>query len=107
VPLSRGWLGRQAQETLTGGGNLAELLANAGIDASILDGLTQAEITGLLAQNGIDLSQVSETQIGDLFASFGGEQVQSLLGNFGFGEGGIVAKPSTESSDQITSPAST
>ena len=77
--------GQPVQETLAGGG-LAELLAKAGIDVSILDGLKPGEITDLLAQNGIDLSQVPESEIAGLFASADGEQVLSLLGNLGLGE---------------------
>lgn len=79
--------GNSATDVLSGG-SLVDLMANAGIDPSVLDGLTQTEIMDLLAQNGIDLSQVSETQIAEVLNSFGaGEHVQSLLGGFGFGDG--------------------
>lgn len=64
-------------------GGITELLANAGIDPALLDGLSQDEILGLLQQHGIDTSlldpnQLTELMQGNLSGSLG-EMAQSWL----------------------------
>ena len=58
-------------------------LSNAGIDPSLLDGLNQDEILGLLQQHGIDTSlldpsQLTELMQGNVSGSLG-EMAQSWL----------------------------
>jgi uncharacterized protein YidB (DUF937 family) len=64
-------------------GGIMELLSNAGIDPSLLDGLNQDEILGLLQQHGIDTSlldpsQLTELMQGNVSGSLG-EMAQSWL----------------------------
>ena len=45
---------------------ITDLLANAGIDPALLDGLSQDEVFSLLQQHGIDPSQLDVSQISEL-----------------------------------------
>ena len=57
--------GAQQQSPLQAG-NIADLLSNAGIDPSMLDGLSQEEIFSLLQQHGIDPSLLDVSQVGEI-----------------------------------------
>ena len=77
-----------AQQSPLDAGGITDLLSNAGIDPSMLDGLNQEEILGLLQQHGIDPSQLDVGQIIEVLqtASIGGnlaEIAQSWLGSRG------------------------
>lgn len=58
----------------TGPGALIDLLSNAGIDPSILAGLSESQIADVLAEHGIDVGQL------------GGDQITALLETFGLGD---------------------
>lgn len=60
------------------GGDLADALANAGLDPSVLHGLDPQQIVELLASHGIDL------------AGFAPEQVQALIDQIGGDPGGLL-----------------
>lgn len=62
-----GLLSGQTQAAQTEGGGIAELLASAGIDPALLDGLSQEEIIALLQQYGIDPGLIDPAQLGELF----------------------------------------
>ena len=57
--------GSQTQTPQEGSG-ITELLGNAGIDPTLLDGLSQDEIMNLLQQYGIDPSQLDLGQVSEL-----------------------------------------
>ena len=58
----------------SGPGALLDLLSSAGIDPSILADLSDSQIGEVLAQHGIDVSQL------------GGDQIRALFETFGLGE---------------------
>lgn len=60
------------------GGNLADALASAGLDPSVLHGLDSQQIIDLLASHGIDL------------AGFAPEQIQGLIEQIG-DPGGLLS----------------
>jgi hypothetical protein len=60
-------------------GGIQEVLQNAGLDPSLLQGLDQAQIFDLLSQYGIDPSQLGADQINELVQNFG---VSEHLTNF-------------------------
>lgn len=62
-----GLLSSQSQANPAEAGGLGDLLAQAGIDPALLDGLSQEEILGLLQQHGIDLGHLDPAQLGELF----------------------------------------
>ncbi len=75
--------GNQQHSQLDAAGT-TELLANAGIDPALLDGLSQDEIFSLLQRHGIDPSQLDLSPISELLqnANVGGnlaELAQSWL----------------------------
>lgn len=61
-----GLLTGQSQSNPAEAAGIADLLAQAGIDPALLDGLSQEEILGLLQQHGIDLGHLDPAQLGEL-----------------------------------------
>jgi hypothetical protein len=62
-----GLLSGQSQANPAQTGGITDLLAQAGIDPALLDGLSQEEIIGLLQQHGIDLGHLDPAQLSELF----------------------------------------
>jgi hypothetical protein len=54
------------------GGSITDVLSNAGVDPSLLDGVTGDELLGLLANAGIDPSALTDGQLGELTQLIGG-----------------------------------
>jgi hypothetical protein len=70
-------------------GSITDLLANAGIDPALLDGLNQEELMGLLANAGIDPAALTEGQLGELAALIpGGSGLADIAQNLTSGFGG-------------------
>lgn len=53
------------------GTSVLDALQSAGLDPSVLTGLSEAEIANLLEGIGVDPAQIAEGQIGELLASVG------------------------------------
>lgn len=77
-------LGGTAAATITQSG-LLETLQNAGVDPALLDGLNADEIASLLAEHGIDPSQLPITEIEGLIQHLGGTGSVSDLLSSGLG----------------------
>jgi hypothetical protein len=76
-----GFLGGPARD-IAQGADLHEILANAGLDLSMLEGLDQAQILELLQQHGLDPSALAGTDLGSLLDQSGAaETIASLLGD--------------------------
>ncbi len=65
-----GFLSGNAQQAVEATG-LAEMLANAGLDPALLDGLSQDEILSLLQQYGIDPSVIDPNQLSEMLQGTG------------------------------------
>jgi len=75
-----GFLGGPAQD-LAEGVSVTEILGNAGLDLSMLEGLDQTQILELLQQHGLDPSALTGTDLGALLEQSGAaETIASLLG---------------------------
>lgn len=67
---------------------IADKLSSLNIDPSMLEGLGAGQITDLLAQNGIDISQLAPEQLNELLGQLGpsspiAEALSGLLSNRG------------------------
>jgi len=75
-------------EGLGGLENVQQMLNDAGIDPSALSGMSVDEIAQTLEANGIDISQFTDGQLGELAQQFLGEA--GANGEAGVDIGGIV-----------------
>lgn len=51
--------------------NLGDILQNAGLDPSVLQGLSESEVATLLAGYGIDISDIAQTDITQFIEGLG------------------------------------
>lgn len=54
-------------------GTMSELLGQIGVDPAAIEGMSPSEIMGLLSENGIDLSQVTEADLSGLIDQYTGQ----------------------------------
>jgi hypothetical protein len=79
--------GNAAQQALQSLG-VDDLLQRAGLDANQLEGLDQNQVLGLLAQHGIDLSQLGADQLNELASRLGvPEEIGSIATSWFGGDG--------------------
>jgi hypothetical protein len=52
---------------------MTELLGQIGVDPAAIEGMSSSEIIGLLSENGIDLSQVTEADLSGLIEQYMGQ----------------------------------
>lgn len=69
-----------ASSITSAGGEQADLMSalqNAGLDPSVLSGLSEPEVTALLESFGIDATQFAEGQIGEILQGLGFDAAQA------------------------------
>lgn len=78
-----GLLGGATSESTEQSGGIRDLLQQAGLDPSLLEGLDQTQIFELLSQHGIDPSQLGADQINELARNFGvSEHITSVASDW-------------------------